>query len=212
MVTHAERLVDQLDRDLAQRRRELIDLRLMVSSGTGTRLAMLTRTCQVMAYAHWEGFVKHALRAYLDHICMLKPNLGDLRLELQALALRASIRAAATPERDIGSAATLLAHLDARANDAFVVDAEEVVRTGNMTADTLKALLGCAGLDFDAVYDARQNYIDSVICGRRHRVAHGSWQPVTQDEARDLLTDVMMLCSEVNDQIQTAVVYEQYLL
>lgn len=210
MVTHVERLVEDLDADLAKRRRELIDLRLMVSAGSGTRLEMLTRTCQVMAYAHWEGFVKHALEAYLKYIILRKPQLGDLRLELQALAVRPAIRIAVTPERDIGLAAQLLADLDSRASEVFLVDPAQVVRSGNLTADTFKALLGCAGLQFLDAYESRQNYIDAVICGRRHRVAHGSWQPVTQDEARDLLADVMALCGDVNDQVQTAAVYEQY--
>lgn len=35
MVTLLEQLVDDLDSDLANRRRELIDIRLMVSASTG---------------------------------------------------------------------------------------------------------------------------------------------------------------------------------
>ncbi|MSZ77005.1 MAG: hypothetical protein F2667_07840 [Actinobacteria bacterium] len=210
MATLAEQFVDDLDADLAKRRRELIDLRLMISSGTGSRLAMLGRTCQVMAYAHWEGFVKHALQTYLEYIVMLQPKLGDLRLELQALSVRHAMRLAVAPERDIAQLALLIPSLDARANDVFVVDPKEIIRSGNLTADTLRVLLGCSGLQFGAIYQARENYIDSVICGRRHRVAHGSWQPVTPTEARDLLADVMSLCQEINDQVQTAVVYEHY--
>ena len=212
MVTLAEELVDALDRDLAKRRRELIDLRLMVASGSGARLATLSRTCQVMAYAHWEGFVKHALRAYLAHIVQLTLKVGDLRYELQGLAVRDAMRRAVMPERDISELALFLPQVDSRANDVFSIDPTDVIRSGNLTADTLRALLACAGLTYSATYQARENYIDSVVCGRRHRVAHGGWQPITATEARDLITDVMSLCEEINAQVQTAVVYEEYRL
>lgn len=212
MVTLAERLIDDLDGDLAKRRRELIDLRLLVASASGSRLDLLSRACQVMAYAHWEGFVKYALQRYLAYIARLSPKVGDLRYQLQGLYLREEIRRAVAPERDVSDLAGLLPQLGARTQDVFLIEPTEVIRSGNLTSDNLRTLLGCAGLDYTAAYEAREKYIDSVVCGRRHRVAHGGWQPITATEARELVSDVLDLCEEVNGQIQTAVVYERYRL
>lgn len=212
MATLLEQLVDDLDSDLANRRRELVDMRLMVSASTGARLDLLARACHVMAYAHWEGFVKRALRAYLDYLLTRGLNVGDLQLGLQGLALRDSIRAAVEPDRAVDRISDLLQLLDARTAEPFVVSPHEVVKTGNMTAATLKALLGCVGLDYLPAYETRENYIDSVLCGRRHRIAHGDWQPISGADARAVALDVLDLCTEINLQIQEAALYRSFML
>lgn len=212
MPTLVEKLVDDLDNDLAKRRREVIDLRLMVSASSGARLDLLARACHVMAYAHWEGFVKFSLRAYLQHLVSLGLKVGDLNYNLQGLAVRSAMKTAAEPERAVDQVGLLLQALDARASDPFGVVPADVVRTGNMTSSTLKSLLGCAGLDYLSAYEVRENFIDSVVCGRRHRIAHGEWQPISQVDARTVAEDVLQLCSEVNQQIQTAALYEYYQL
>jgi hypothetical protein len=210
--TLLEQLVDDLDSDLANRRREIVDIRLMVSASSGARLDLLARACHVMAYAHWEGFVKRALRAYLDYLLTRGLNVGDLQLGLQGLALREAIKVAVEPDRAVDRIANLLQQFDSRAAEPFRVAPQEVVKTGNMTASTLRALLGCVGLDYLPAYQTRENYIDSVVCGRRHRIAHGDWQPISGEEAREVSLAVLDLCSEINLQIQEAALYQSFLL
>ncbi|MCK2221908.1 MAE_28990/MAE_18760 family HEPN-like nuclease [Actinomadura sp. ATCC 31491] len=207
----AEWLIDELDRDLAARRRELIDLRLLVSAADGSRGMMIARTCQVMAYAHWEGFSKHALRRYLDHLVKMRVKLGDLKYELQALALMGHMKEAVAAERSVTGSASLLRTLDCRGTELFSVDAGEVIRVGNMTSENLRTLLECVALPYLADYSIRENFIDSVVCGRRHRIAHGEWQPIATSEARSVIGDVLKLCTTLNDQVQTAALYKQYL-
>jgi len=79
-----------------------------------------------------------------------------------------------------------------------------------MTADTFEALLGCAGLAHLPTYATRGNFIDEVLCGRRHRIAHGVWQPITSLEANDVIRDVLELCTELSLQLQDAALYERY--
>lgn len=164
-----------------------------------------------MAYAHWEGFVKRALKGYLEYLLTRGLNVGDLQLGLQGLALRDSIRAAVEPDRTVDRISDLLQLLDARAAEPFKITPQEVVKTGNMTAATLKALLGCAGLAYLPAYETRENYIDTVLCGRRHRIAHGDWQPITAADARAVASDVLDLCTEINLQIQEAALYKSFM-
>lgn len=177
---------------------------------SGARLDLTARACHVMAYAHWEGFVKFSLRAYLGHLVSRRLTLGDLNYSLQSLAVRDDVRIASEPERSVDLLAALLVDLDGRAAQLFSVTPSEIVRTGNMTAETLRTLLGCVGLDYLSAYETRENFIDSVVCGRRHRIAHGEWQPISRNEARSVANDVLELCDEINQQIQTAALYESY--
>jgi MAE_28990/MAE_18760-like HEPN len=211
MSNAAEWLVDKLDADLSKRRLELIDLRLLVSTSTGQRSTLLCRACHVMAYAHWEGFAKTAIRLYLDHLKLLTLYVTSLRYELQALAFAPQIRTAANTIRSVADISTALQDLDQRANRVFDVDTKEVVKVGNVTSDNLRLMLQCAGLPYLPGYAMRENWLDTVVCGRRHRIAHGDWQPVSRTEAREVVADVLVLCSELNNQIQTAAVYREYL-
>ncbi|HET7736896.1 MAG TPA: MAE_28990/MAE_18760 family HEPN-like nuclease [Nocardioidaceae bacterium] len=212
MPTLVEKLVDDLDGDLSKRRREILDLRLMVAASSGARLDLITRSCHVMAYAHWEGFVKFSLRAYLDHLVDRRLTVGALNYRLQSLTVKSEMRFASEPDRSVERIASLLVDLDSRATQPFLVTAADVVKTGNMTSDTLRTLLGCAGLDYLSAYETRENFIDSVVCGRRHRIAHGDWQPISRNEAREVAEDVLELCDELNQQVQTAALYELYRL
>jgi hypothetical protein len=212
MATIAEWLIDQLDSDMGKRRRELIDLRLLIATATGARRATLARTCVIMAYAHWEGFTKQALRLYLDHLVKLKIKLVELKYELQALALYAKLESAGGPEKSISNAAAVLKELDSRNSDAFFVEGKSVVHVGNMTASNLKLILEFAALQYLPFYATRENFIDSVVCARRHLIAHGEFLPVSTADARDIVQAVLALCDELNDQVQTAAVYREYLI
>jgi hypothetical protein len=212
MATLVERLVDDLDSDLANRRREIADLRHMVRASMDPRRSLLARSCHVMAYSHWEGFVKGAVRRYIEYVQSRGLYVGDLNTGLQGLALRDAVRTAAQPERSVDEVVGLLAAIDERGTLPFAVDADMVVKTGNLTAATLQSILGCAGLTYLEKYQMRENFIDEVLCGRRHRIAHGGWQPITADEARAVASDVLDLCTDLNQQVQEAALYERYRL
>jgi hypothetical protein len=212
VATVAEWLIDELDDELAKRRRELIDLRLLVATASGPRQETLARACVSMAYAHWEGFSKQALRLYLDHLGKLRIKLGDLKYELQALALLAKLKSMGGPEKSITNAATLLKDLDSRNSEIFFVDSKEIMRIGNMTSENLRLVLEFAALTYLPYYATRANFIDSVICARRHLIAHGEILPVSVGDARDIILDVLTLCDEINAQVQTAALYREYLV
>lgn len=106
----------------------------------------------------------------------------------------------------------LLKDLDGRSSDLFSIDSRSVVRIGNMTSENLRLLLEFSALAYMPCYATRENFIDSVICASRHIIAHGETYPVSASDARDIIVDVLSLCDEVNDQVQTAAVYREYLI
>jgi hypothetical protein len=60
------------------------------------------------------------------------------------------------------------------------------------------------------VYELRERFIDEVICGRRHRIAHGARQPITTTELNEVVHEVVHLCDELNAQVQEAALYEWF--
>ncbi|WP_159449557.1 MAE_28990/MAE_18760 family HEPN-like nuclease [Demequina sp. NBRC 110057] len=210
MATQLEFLVDELDGDLASRKREISDLRQLTTQASGARQDLLARSCQVMTYAHWEGFTKFALGRYLEFICSRQLPVGSLKPGLQALALRGRVHGIDRERRDVSEMIGLISHFDARSTDIFSVDSSRLLRFGNLDTSGLSSVLSCLGLAYKSVYATRQNFIDEVLCGRRHRIAHGEWQPIQIHEAIQVTHDTLMLCDELNTQIQEAAVYELY--
>lgn len=205
-----ELFVDNLDRDLARRRREITDLRLLVAASSGDRLALLARACHVITYAHWEGFVRSATRSYLAYVLTRNETVAALKIGFQALAIQTQLRAAAASWEAIPSVTEMIEYIDTRSINRFEVDPDKSIQTGNLNSAKFKAFLASVSLEYLDTYKTRENFIDEILCGRRHRIAHGHWQPVTADDARSVADDVLLLCTEFAEQLQDAALYEQY--
>jgi hypothetical protein len=209
MPSLVELLVDELDEDLARRRREIVDLRTLALGASESRLARLARVCQVMAYAHWEGFAKKAFSSYLTHLTKLNLTVERMREPLQALIFMQDVRRAAS-DAQIGPAVDLLRAYEARAGSVFILVAKDIVRTGNLDSSAFRRLVEASALDYLPYYETRENFIDHVLCGRRHRIVHGEWQPVSDHEMDDVVSGTLELCDQLNFQIQEAAIYEHF--
>jgi hypothetical protein len=162
-----------------------------------------------MAYAHWEGFAKTAFVAYLTHLMKLNIMVECLKEPLQALAFMEDVHRAASDTK-IASAVRLLRAYDSRAATQFALAAQELVKTGNLDSVTFRRFIENCALDYLPYYEMRENFIDQILCGRRHRIVHGEWQPVSHDEMDETVWGSLELCDRLNDQIQEAAVYERF--
>lgn len=206
-----ELFVDELDRDLARRRREITDLTLLVASSSGDRLALLARACHVITYAHWEGFVRSAVRSYLTYVLTRNETVAALKIGFQALAIQSQLRSAAATWDAIPSVTEMIEHIDTRSFKRFEIDPDKSIQTGNLNSAKFRAFLASVSLDYLDSYKMRENFIDEILCGRRHRIAHGHWQPVSGEDARTVAEDVLLLCTEFSEQLQAAALYEEYM-
>jgi hypothetical protein len=67
----------------------------------------------------------------------------------------------------------------------------------------------CA-LEYKPLYQTRENFIDQVLCGRRHLIAHGLLVPISATDLIEAIDGAMELCEEVNAQLQGALIYGEY--
>lgn len=211
MATLLELVVDSLDAQLALRKRELTDLRLLVITTSGQRGQSMCRAAHVAAYAHWEGFTKFAIEAYLQYLCDTRPSVRSLRIQLRALSFIDSIKAAGNEASTFGKAVDLVDAIESSGSQAFAVNAKELTRIGNLVAKNLRVLLNFVGLEYLDYYATKSNLIDSVLCGRRHRIAHGSLEPVEKADAVEAIDLVVGLCETLNTQLQDALIYDRHL-
>ncbi|MEU5263410.1 MAE_28990/MAE_18760 family HEPN-like nuclease [Amycolatopsis sp. NPDC021455] len=210
MVTRLELVADKLDGELALRRRELSDINLSAQSSAGNKAATLRRAGHVMAYAHWEGFVKLALTNYIAEVCQQQRVVGDLRGGLRAAMLSTRINVSAA-ENPFSLAIELVESVRGHTTEKFTLTPESLLKTGNLTSKKFRSMLSICSLDYLDYYATKENFIDEVLCGRRHRIAHGGPQPISADDLSKTINRVLNLCQMVNDQVIEALLYEHYL-
>lgn len=207
-----ELVIDKLDEQLGRRRRELVDLRMLAADATGVQGQALRRASHLMAYAHWEGFAKFSLEVYLQYICDRGPAAQLLRLELQALNLLQAVKSVAAEGVSPSNVLQLMQAIDVRTKSPFAVRPRDHLRTGNLSSSNFRILLNGCALEYLDYYALREKFIDEVLCGRRHRIAHGELEPVTTSALSEVVDGVIGLCDQLNEQLQNALVYDHYFL
>jgi hypothetical protein len=166
-----------------------------------------------MAYAHWEGFAKSALVAYLGYLRDTRHIVGTLQQGLRALsAISAAGVSASESSLDFSRIMRLVEALDDRDSAIFSVNPGKLVRTGNLNSAKLKSLLAMCSLDYLNEYSTREKFIDEVLCGRRHRIAHGELVPISDADLREAVDGVLDLCGRINDQVVETILDGKYLL
>ena len=209
MVTRLEMLVDQLDGQLSRRRKELTDIRLMSLRSSGSTADTLRRAGHVLSYSHWEGFSKFAFKQYLEYLCDTRITVDSLKVQLRVLNSWGAFKSLAA-RMEFGSAISLIQSFAQVDSSYFAVDSAEVTKTGNLDSRKFRSLLDVCALEYKPISETRENFIDQVLCGRRHRISHGLLEPVSAADLIDVVDGAMELCEQVNEQIQDALIYDRY--
>lgn len=172
--------VQKLDRQLGWRKKEIAALLLGVSTvhnQPGPSVASaLTRGAICMLYAHWEGFVREAMRITFEHVDLSCSIHDDLIVQLQAAILLEHI------EKSSGSLGleTAMTYIDKRMSGRIEVFKTPAIGSlsGNVSYEVYANLLNVFGMQAPADIEVKRNFINVSLLARRNKVAHGDGIPV----------------------------------
>lgn len=82
-----DKLIDKIDEELSWRKKELTQMRFIVSTATTENELTILRSSIVLLYAHWEGLVKKLLTLYLEHIVAQRLHNYELKPNFYAMSL-----------------------------------------------------------------------------------------------------------------------------
>ncbi|WP_225846964.1 MAE_28990/MAE_18760 family HEPN-like nuclease [Streptomyces sp. HPF1205] len=208
----AAQFVDKLDRQLARRKVELSNLLLMVKDENPDpgRLSSGARSAVVLAYAHWEGFVKQGSSSYVKFINAAQLRVSDLKFPLQAAYVSSAFKRASesSKSRYLGE---LLEEIDRRRNDIFSVAPEKCIDTeSNLSSTVFKDVVKGVGLDVLPLYETRSIFIDQRIVLARNQVAHGELVSFDAVDVQDRISGVRLLIDSYATQLKDAVALGMY--
>lgn len=200
-------LIGYLDQQAAIRRQELTTLSASVTQQKGANQRLLARLAMTGAYAHFEGFVVDSGRKYIEHIALQGNSFVRLKDGLKVNALHCKLRALEKTDRVwlFMEVVEVLQGKKSAKVDPSVVDAQS-----NLKFDIFRDILICCGLD-PKPYEARAMYIDNTLLAARNRIAHGSLEPVTEQDAVAACQFARQVIDEVNVSIANAAQLRAYL-
>ncbi len=202
-------LQDYLDKEISWRIKEIADMKIAVCRIETVSKKTVIRAATPLLYAHWEGFVKNAARAYLEYVdfqghkydeltnCFvaigLKKNLGEITQSKQA---KANIDALEFIRNGLGQKSNL--------------KLDSAIRTeSNLSSAVFENICNSVGI-CSSGYETKYNFIDESLLNRRNRIAHGEYIDVNANQYRDLADEVIVLLRNFKTDIENAASLKAY--
>lgn len=175
-IRDLETLNDELQRELAWRKKELSDLKIMVQETSEKRNHdTALRSGLPLLYAHWEGFVKYSLSFYLEYVSKQKITYNKLNDCFLALTLKKDIDIfsnSGNTKSDI-HIKTVKRINELKATESSIPYKKQIDTKSNLNSTLFKELMTMVGLDFRE-YEPSFKMIDSELLNMRNQIAHGS--------------------------------------
>ena len=208
----AEDVDDFLARDLIWRKKELTEFKFLLD-GARSRLDRrdaLIRAGVTLLYAHWEGYVRGAAKAYLEFLSYQRLRYDELATNFLALASRGIVRKVGATEK-IGPFMDVARFFrEGLAAQSTVPVRDGISTRANLSSTVLQDILATLGLDARP-YATKANLIDEGLLGARNTIAHGDYLLVTADRWEELHREILAMLESLHTAISNAVALKQFL-
>lgn len=189
-----------LDSQFTKRSRELLALRAQIEIGDDQGLS---RAGVVMAYAHWEGFLKWVVDAYLTYAgeYTQRHSIAGSRIVPLIIAVWFWKRAGLNGDRGL---LPFLAEVSACLPEVYgnlrLALSDAVKFDANVSTTTFRKIAFILGIDYQK-YAMREKFIDERICASRHKIAHGEMLIVEPDDAVEVIDGVLDMLGSIKIEV-----------
>ena len=210
-IRTVENLYDHLSDEIAWRRKELTDFRVLIEtkSFSPSKRDALIRAGVALLYAHWEGFIKAAATAYLEFVSMQRMRYDELSPNFIAISIKGKLNEAAGANKASIHTKVVeffLNNLSARCTIPF----KTAVNTkANLSSTVLRNILAMLGLDY-TFYETKEKLIDEKLLASRNTIAHGSYLLVTIDDYIELHEQITEMMNHFRNDIDNSASLNKY--
>ena len=210
-IKTVDKLQNLLYQDLIWRKKELIDMKLLINT---TSNPMLSRVGIALLSAHFEGFIKQGANYYVVHVASQNLKLEVLTSNFSSLFFDKKFQNISSSNKVSVNQGFIDKFLDEYYHRSFRVQYTQecpvIATEGNPTSLKLKEILLSIGLDY-VPYEIKQNYIDSDLLKNRHSVVHGEKINIKKHDFNNTFDNIISIMDMLNDQIIDAAISKLYL-
>lgn len=207
-----DKLIDKIDQELSWRKKELTQLRFIVTNASTENELTILRSSIVLLYAHWEGFVKKLLTLYLEHIVAQGLHNYELKLNFYAMSLSSEFEQFKNTKK-IYHYIKLTNTVLNSANNVPNIQCDKIIDTrSNLNSELFKELMKLLDLD-SSIHDTSFNLIDERLLARRNGIAHGENRKrfmLDKKEYDDIHTRIVQILDDLATQIKDAAENKSY--
>lgn len=172
-IRSATELLDFLAGRKQKRKRELISILHDLSPRNGEPVQHVRRMAILLAYAHWEGFVKESARAYVKYVSHKSRPLSALALNFQALACRQKLIIAQAATRRIGPHLAVVEMVTENPDRSLRIDANAAIDTeSNLGSEVFRNICESVGITYHDNWSIEGPFMDDLF-ENRCAIAHG---------------------------------------
>lgn len=204
-------LVQKIDSELTWRRLELYNFSKLVNDSRTSNTPHVCRASVVLAYSHWEGFVKSVCLSYVEFVSRKRLSFDKLSTNFVALTCMKTLREANNSKSSLPYI-QLIDFLRLNGSDASRVPYIGVVDTeSNLSSEVLNKLSLMLGIPLDDSFLLKKQFIDRNLLKTRHEIAHGERTDVSPQFAREIFEQVEALLANFKTAVENAAAQALYL-
>lgn len=210
-IRTVEQLSDAMSAEIIWRKRELTALRLMVEGNlTMDRRSALIRGAMALLYAHWEGFIKAAGRAYLEFVHFQRLTYRQIAPNFVALGA-AGLLHKATNTTKIRAHLDLVGFFFENLGERCALPYRDGISTkSNLSSDVLREIVETLGLEYEE-FQTKEKLLDELLLKQRNTIAHGEYLTTTIDAYLDLYEQVLQMMEAFRTQVDNAAALKRFL-
>ena len=202
-----EDLVTKIDEDLSWRKKELYFIKTQIPKDKSPKQSAYLRLAIPLLYAHWEGFAKSSMEAYLKFVSLKYLKHTDLKPQFIALSLSQLL--GLSEIKNLEGKTIIVKELLSRLNDKAKIPTKEVIQTkSNLRYDVFREIIYTLSLS-ETVFSKYKSFIDDLVDTRNH-IAHGNYLRVEYNDCITMCNDLTSLLETLKTEIINSAVLELY--
>ena len=200
-------LEDFLAEQLTWRRKELHDLKSVIFEKRKSKeLKPLVKSAIVLAYSHWEGYVKEVSNAYLSYISFREIPKDKIAENFLTLVVQNNLK-----NKGFEDCITEVKILFDKTNDKCVIPTDNIINTeSNLNSEVLNKIMLLIGLDY-SFFETKKLFLDKILLGSRNGIAHGEDKDVKIDDYVEVFDFVLESITQYKNLIENALNIKSYL-
>ena len=213
-----EKLQDNLDKNIALRKKELSIIKTMIKESESSILSTNIRMAIVMLYSHWEGCIKFSAREYLRYLNGMNLSVSIMKANFKTLSMKSVIKDCSQSNKT-EKYNEITKELLENNNKIFKVNEKDklIINTeSNLSYIVLKDILFSLGLD-SVNYELKEKLIKEKLLEKRNNIAHGEFvefqngdDAKRKEDIEELFNEIISLMELFNNQILEHAIEEKY--